>query len=144
MQSSVEALLEQLAAQATSERDKGDKFERLVRRWLTIDTQWASRFDQVFMWADWPGRAGRPDHGIDLAAIGRETGDPVAAQCKFYAPEHYVTKPDVDTFLSESGEHPFAGRLIVSSTDRWNDEAYDASDYDEPPDGDGYSDEPPF
>jgi len=123
VQVSVEALLAELAASASSERDKGDKFERLIRRWLTIDTQWAARFDRVYMWADWPGRAGRPDHGIDLVAIDRETGDPVAVQCKFYAPEHYVTKPDVDSFLSESGKHPFTGRLIVSSTDRWNSAA---------------------
>ena len=123
MHLSVEALLAELAASASSERDKGDKFERLVRRWLTIDTQWAARFCEVFMWADWPGRDNRPDHGIDLVAIDRETGSPVAVQCKFYAPEHYVTKPDVDTFLSESGKHPFAGRLVVSSTDRWNSAA---------------------
>ena len=123
VESNVEALLAKLVASATSERDKGDKFERLIRRWLTIDTQWASRFATVYMWADWPERAGRPDHGIDLVAVDRETGDPVAVQCKFYAPDHYVTKPDVDTFLSESGKHPFAGRLIVSSTDRWNSAA---------------------
>ena len=36
MQSSVEDLLAQLAASASSERAKGDLFERLVCRWLTI------------------------------------------------------------------------------------------------------------
>ena len=123
MQSSVEALLAQLAATATSERDKGDRFERLVRRFLMTDASWAARFSEVFMWTDWPGRGDQPDRGIDLVAIDTETGGPVAVQCKFYAPDHFLTKPDIDSFLSESGKHPFAGRLIVSTTDRWNSAA---------------------
>ncbi|MDR2348255.1 MAG: DEAD/DEAH box helicase family protein, partial [Bifidobacteriaceae bacterium] len=123
MQSTVEALLGQLAAAATSERDKGDLFERLVRRFLEVDASWSSRFAEVHMWADWPGRAGRPDHGIDLVAIERDSGEPVAVQCKFYAPDHYLTKPDIDSFLAESGKKPFVGRLVVSTTSRWNSAA---------------------
>ncbi|MDR1151303.1 MAG: DEAD/DEAH box helicase family protein, partial [Bifidobacteriaceae bacterium] len=123
MRSTVEGFLEQLAASASSERDKGDRFERLVRAFLTVDTGWAARFSEVFLWAEWPGRDGRPDRGIDLVAVERETGMPVAVQCKFYAADHYVTKPDVDSFLSESGKHPFVGRLIVATTDRWNSAA---------------------
>jgi len=123
MQSSVEALLADLAASATSERDKGDKFERLIRRFLAVDAGWAARFSEVFLWRDWPGRGDRPDRGIDLVAIERETGAPTAVQCKFYARDYYLTKPDIDSFLSESGKHPFAGRLIVSTTDRWNSAA---------------------
>ncbi|MDR1265747.1 MAG: DEAD/DEAH box helicase family protein [Propionibacteriaceae bacterium] len=126
MQSTVEALLGQLVASSTSERDKGDKFERLVRRFLAVDAPWAARFSEVFMWADWPGRDGRPDRGIDLVAVDRETGAPVAIQCKFYSRDHYLAKPDIDSFLAESGKHPFTGRLIVSTTDRWNTAAEQA------------------
>ncbi|MDR1635397.1 MAG: DEAD/DEAH box helicase family protein, partial [Bifidobacteriaceae bacterium] len=123
MQSSVEALLGQLSAHATSERDKGDSFERLVRDFLKVDTAWSRRFAEVHLWMDWPERGNRTDMGIDLVAIDRETGAPVAIQCKFYARDHYLTKPDIDSFLAESGKHPFAGRLIVSTTDRWNSAA---------------------
>jgi predicted helicase len=123
MRSSVEALLEDLAAAATSERDKGDRFERLVCRFLMVDDRWAARFSNVFRWSDWPGRGGRPDHGIDLVAVDRESGGLVAVQCKFYARNHYLTKPDIDSFLAESGKHPFIGRLIVSTTERWNSAA---------------------
>ena len=123
MQFTVEDLLAQLAATSASEREKGDKFERLVRRFLMVDTQWVARFSTVHMWADWPGHGNRPDHGIDLVAIDRETGTPVAVQCKFYAPDYYLKKPDIDSFLAESGKHPFTGRLIVSSSDRWNSAA---------------------
>ena len=38
MQFTVEDLLAQLAATSASEREKGDKFERLVRRFLMVDT----------------------------------------------------------------------------------------------------------
>ena len=125
MSFTIQDLLARLTASATSEKDKGDKFERLVRRFLMVDAQWAGRFSNVFMWTDWPGRGGQADHGIDLVAIERESGEPVAVQCKFYAPDHYLNKPDIDSFLAESGKRPFAGRLIVSTTDRWNKAAED-------------------
>ena len=73
MQPSVQALLAQLASSASSERDKGDKFERLVRRFLLAAPQWAPRFSDVHMWSDWSGNDKRPDHGIDLVAVERES-----------------------------------------------------------------------
>ncbi|MDR1393605.1 MAG: DEAD/DEAH box helicase family protein [Bifidobacteriaceae bacterium] len=123
MNSTVEELLAGLSSSATSERDKGDKFERLVKRFLTVDAAWARRFSEVYLWSEWPDRAGQPDRGIDLVAVERETGALVAVQCKFYAPDHYLAKSDIDSFLSESGKHPFAARLVVSTTDRWNSAA---------------------
>ena len=123
MPSTVHALLEKLNRSATSERDKGDKFERLVRKFLTFDPQFGSRFSRVHMWMDWADRNGQPDRGIDLVAIERETEEPVAVQCKFYEPSRCISKKDVDTFLAESGKHPFVSRLIVSTTDKWNPNA---------------------
>ncbi|BBZ31200.1 hypothetical protein MMAD_54950 (plasmid) [Mycolicibacterium madagascariense] len=49
-------------------------------------------------------------------------------QCKFYEPDHVLGKPDVDSFLSASGKHPFAHRLIISTTDKWGKNAEDAVD----------------
>ncbi|MDR0593737.1 MAG: DEAD/DEAH box helicase family protein, partial [Bifidobacteriaceae bacterium] len=123
MNLTVEELLAGLASSATSGRDKGDRFERLVKRFLAVDAAWSQRFAEVYLWSEWPGRQNQPDRGIDLVAVERETGALVAVQCKFYAPGHYLTKPDIDSFLSESGKHPFAARLVVSTTDRWNSAA---------------------
>ena len=39
-----------------------------------------------------------------------------------------LSKPDVDSFLSASGKHPFAHRLIISTTDKWGPNAEDAVD----------------
>ncbi len=119
----VGSLLADLKAASSSERDKGDRFEKLVQRWLQTEPLYAGRFDEVWSWMEWPDRANRPDHGIDLVARERETGDLVAIQCKFYEPTHYLTKPDIDSFLSESGKYPFKSRLVVSTTDRWNSAA---------------------
>lgn len=116
----LEDVLDQLYYSATSEREKGDKFERLMLAFFKTDVQWADRFADVWMWTEWPERHGRRDNGIDLVAVDRATNETVAIQCKFYDPAHYLTKPDIDSFLAESGKDPFAQRLIVSTTDRWN------------------------
>lgn len=116
-------VLDKLYFSATDEHDKGDKFERLVRKWLLTEPVHADRFDEVWRWMDWPERGNRADRGIDLVARERETGQFVAVQCKFYDPAHYLTKPDIDSFLSESGKHPFRARIVVSTTDKWNSAA---------------------
>jgi hypothetical protein len=69
----------------------------------------------------WPERIGH-DTGIDLARE-RDTGNLVAVQCKFYDPATTLYKQHIDTFLSESGKHPFTGRLVVSTTDKWGPNA---------------------
>lgn len=119
----VESLLTNLREASTSERDKGDRFEQLIQRWLLVEPLFEQRFDIVWPWMQWPDRGNQADRGIDLVAHERNTGDLVAVQCKFYEPDHYLTKPDIDSFLSESGKNPFRSRLIVSTTDRWNSAA---------------------
>lgn len=119
-ETSAGALLDRLYYSATTEREKGDLFERLIRRFLLTDPQYAERFDQVWRWSEWPAHGNRPDRGIDLVAHERETGRLCAVQCKFYDPEHSLSKPDIDSFLAESGRAEFDSRLIVSTTDKWN------------------------
>ena len=40
----------------SNDRDRGDKFERLVRSYLTTDPTWASQFSDVWLWRDYPDR----------------------------------------------------------------------------------------
>jgi predicted helicase len=86
-----------------SERDKGDRFERLMRSYLATDPQFAGRFKAVWMWEDFPGHKdfGGKDLGIDLAALTTE-GDYWAIQCKCFQETATIDKPAVDTFLSTS------------------------------------------
>ncbi|WP_072691531.1 DEAD/DEAH box helicase [Rhodococcus marinonascens] len=111
-----------------SNRERGERFERLMAQYLRLDPLFADRFEQVWMWSQWPGRDGKPDTGIDLVALERETGGYCAIQCKFYEPDHYLQKPDIDSFLATSGKKPFTSRLIISTTDRWGSNANAALD----------------
>lgn len=108
-------------ATSLSNRERGEKFERLMVQYLRLDPTFP--FTQVWMWGEWPGRDGRPDTGIDLVAVDEATGEHTAVQCKFYEPGHTVAKPDIDSFLSASGKAPFTSRLIISTTDRWGKHA---------------------
>lgn len=123
---SIQELLEELRISSTSGREKGDKFERLIAAYLRTDASWSSRFGKVWLWNEWPGRAGKPDTGIDLVAQERETGALAAIQCKFYGPSHTLQKSDIDSFFTASGKSGFSSRLIVSTTDKWSAHAEDA------------------
>ncbi|WP_371782131.1 DEAD/DEAH box helicase [Streptosporangium subroseum] len=126
MATSIREVLEELDFSSTSGWDKGNKFERLIATYLRTDTSWSSRFGKVWLWNEWPGRAGKPDTGIDLVAQERETGALAAIQCKFYGPSHTLQKSDIDSFFTASGKSDFSSRLIVSTTDKWSTHAEDA------------------
>ncbi|HEL4111155.1 TPA: DEAD/DEAH box helicase [Stenotrophomonas maltophilia] len=119
-------ILDELAEAATDHRDKGGKFERLMKAYFLTDPLYVSRFSDVWLWNEWPDRKGKADTGIDLVAQERDTGALVAIQCKFYAPSYTLQKGDIDSFFTASGKSPFASRLIVSTTDKWSKHAEDA------------------
>ena len=125
-ETTIHHILDELAEAATDHRDKGGKFERLMKAYLTTDPLYVSRFSDVWMWIEWPDRQGKADTGIDLVAKERDTGALVAIQCKFYAPTYTLQKGDIDSFFTASGKSPFASRLIVSTTDKWSKHAEDA------------------
>lgn len=113
----LDTLLDQYRSMADSERVKGGYFEQLVRQYLLHDSQMRRQFSEVYLWKDWPGRDARPDCGIDLVAVPADDAHgAVAVQCKFYAPGHRIAKRDLDSFLAESGKHPFTRRIFVETT----------------------------
>ena len=86
--------------------------------------------EEIWTWKEWPdrerltGKDGR-DKGIDLVAK-LISGDLVAIQCKCYDRKHRVSKPAVDSFISESNimgsqsnTNVFNLRWVVS-TCSWN------------------------
>lgn len=110
---------------APSNSERGTLFEKLMVRYFELDPLLAGRFDRVWRWTDWPDHKG-VDTGIDLVARVRETQELTAIQCKFYEPAHTLTKADIDSFFTASGKHPFASRIIISTTDKWTQHAEDA------------------
>lgn len=115
----IHTVLDRLRETALDERDKGDKFERLIQAYLRSDPEWTSRFTDVWRWTDWPGRAGRPDTGIDLVAAGVD-GGLTAIQCKFYAPGAIVAKGDIDSFISASAGAQFTSRIVFDTAAGWS------------------------
>ena len=116
------SVLDSIREVSTSERDKGDRFERLVQAALRADRTYQERFSDVWLWMDWPDRGNEPDIGIDLVARNADGGF-TAIQCKFYAEDHTLTKEDIDSFFTASGREPFTDRMIVATSDRWSSNA---------------------
>jgi len=67
------SILTKFRKYAFSEKDKGDKFERLMAAYLQTDPKFANQFKKVWLWNEFPGRndLGGSDTGIDnLIEIG--------------------------------------------------------------------------
>ena len=126
-----------------SERDKGDRFERLMQAYLQTDPKYAYRFKHVWLWNEFPGKLdlGGGDTGIDLVAFTHD-GDYWAIQCKCYQESSTIDKPAVDSFLSTSSREfkneqlktvSFAQRLWISTTNKWGPNATEAIKNQNPP-----------
>lgn len=126
MTTTIHGLLEEFRQAKTSNREMGDKFERLIANYLFTDPLYQDKFSDVWLWGEWPDRGNQPDTGIDLVAKDRYTGEHCAIQCKFYDPAHTLQKGDIDSFFTASGKAPFTSRIIVSTTDKWSNHAEEA------------------
>lgn len=120
MTGTIHAVLDRLRNEALDERDKGSRFEQLIRAYLTTDPEWTARFSDVWLWSDWPGREGRPDTGIDLVAANADDGGLTAIQCKFYGSERTVAKADIDSFVSASASSRFTQRIVFDTASGWS------------------------
>jgi len=126
-----------------SERDKGDRFERLMQTYLQTDPKYAYLFKYVWMWDEFPGKKdlGGKDTGIDLVAQTIE-GDYWAIQCKCFAEKAVIDKKAVDSFLSTSSRKfqndqfetvGFTQRLWISTTNNWGSNAEETIRNQNPP-----------
>lgn len=136
-------VLEKYRAISFTEKEKGTKFERLMRLWLLTDPRY-ERLSQVWMWNDFPSRKdfGGSDIGIDLVAK-EENGNYWAIQCKCYKEESRIDKKEVDSFLATSSKQfidpetmqtvGFSNRLWISTTNNWGTNAEEAIRHQNPP-----------
>lgn len=119
----IHTILAQFREEASSNRDLGDRFERLICAYLKLDPLYTERFSNVWMWNEFPKKGDVGDVGIDIVAEERATGEYCAIQCKFYLPEHTISKEDIDSFFTASGKKLFTSCIIVSTTDKWGKNA---------------------
>lgn len=117
---------------SASERDKGGKFERLMKGYLLSSPLYAKTLRNVWMWNEFPfrGQFGGSDIGIDLVALSHE-GEYWAIQCKCYLEDTYIDKAEVDSFIATSGKSfltdegqiRFSHRLWIATTNKWSTKA---------------------
>lgn len=126
-------LLSSIRKSAFTEKDKGTRFENLMRAYLLTDPLYATTLKTVWLWSDFPFRkdfSGK-DTGIDLVAKTVK-GEYWAIQCKCFAEDAYIDKGGVDSFLSTSNKYfqddqfrklKFSHRLWIATTNNWSAEA---------------------
>ncbi|MCE9600482.1 MAG: DEAD/DEAH box helicase family protein [Spirochaetia bacterium] len=126
--SPLHTLLDSFRSAAMTEREKGTYFEELVLTYFRNDATYRDLYSQVWLYADWAQEQGKDarDTGIDLVAKTAGTDEYHAVQCKFYAPDHRVSKSDIDSFFTASGKAPFTHRVIITTTNHWNEHAEEA------------------
>ena len=136
-------ILEKYRKISFSERDKGDRFERLMQRYLLTDPKYSNKLKKVWLWSEFHGKSdlGGGDTGIDLVAKTFE-GDYWAIQCKCFQESSIIDKPAVDSFLSTSSREfkneelktvSFSHRLWISTTNKWGPNANEAIKNQNPP-----------
>ncbi|MBR4655768.1 MAG: DEAD/DEAH box helicase [Oscillospiraceae bacterium] len=109
-----------IRATATSEKDKGTKFERLTRFFLKNDPLWKSRFSDVWLWANSPTNDG-VDLGIDLVAQDSKDGTYWAIQCKCQDDDSSLDYREVATFYGKTGNKgQYPNNMIVTTAARYS------------------------
>jgi hypothetical protein len=110
---------------ANSNRDLGDRFERLICSYLELDPIYAEQFSRVWMWNEWPRKGSVGDVGIDFVTAERASAESSGArttakgspqgECggvhpfcaiayKFCLPDHTITKWDNDSSFATAVE----------------------------------------
>lgn len=130
----LQEILADFREKAQSEREKGTYFEELILCYLRNEASYRDLYANVWAYADWAEKQGldKRDTGIDLVAE-TTAGEVHAIQCKLYAEDYKLQKGDIDSFFTASGKKPFAHRIIVSTTNHWNEHAEDALRDQQPP-----------
>ena len=124
-------VLNHFRADSLTNREQGNSFERLIKKWLLTDPRY-NELTHVWLWNEFPAKDdfGGKDLGIDLVAR-TDFGGYWAIQCKFQAEDSVIDKPAIDSFLSTSSRlftdpiteqknTSFVARIWVSTTEKWN------------------------
>jgi predicted helicase len=71
---SFQKILDKYRKISFSEKDKGERFERLMKAYLLTDPKYAYKFKKVWLRSEFPGKQdlGGGDIGIDLVALNNK------------------------------------------------------------------------
>ena len=125
-----QSVLDYIRERATSERQKGDLFERLMLTYFTEDPDYKQQFSEVYLYKQWAvlqTEFDATDIGVDLVAK-KHDGTYCAIQCKCYAETTRISKPAIDSFLAASQSELFTSLMIVDTGGEWGPNALRAID----------------
>ena len=114
-QTGLRGVINYLRDEASSRYRVGNEFERLIKKYLRVDPLYRNRFGDVWMWKEWAALRtdfDATDIGIDLVAQ-ESSGEYCAIQCKCFAENTRVSKPQIDSFIAASASSDFTKRILV-------------------------------
>ena len=125
-------ILKELGESSHSFRDKGTRFEWLIKNWFLTTKLYSDNIKEIWLWDEFPykNQFGGSDSGIDLVIHNLED-EYIAIQCKFYKQNSEISKSNVDTFISTSAKlfevngvkKKFSSRIFISTTNNWSKKA---------------------
>ena len=92
----------------------GKAFEKFIKIFLKTDAYWKTQVRDVWMWEEYPDKWSK-DIGTDLV-FRDKYGYNWAVQVKCYDEKYYISKEDLDSFLSHSSNKRIQKKLIIAST----------------------------
>ena len=110
--------LEKIRAKSSNTVEQGSAFEKLSKIYFENDDTQKQEFDKIWHYRDWAKENpnfSKTDIGIDLVGELKDNKGLAAIQCKFFKPDHQISKEDLDSFVSASSNEIFT-RLILIDT----------------------------
>lgn len=49
-------VLQRFRTESFTEREKGAKFEKLIKKWFQTDPRYADKLQEVWLWEEFPGK----------------------------------------------------------------------------------------
>ena len=93
---------------------EGKGFEKLTKWYLENEPKFKKIFKKIWHFKDFPKRWGK-DTGTDLIAE-TNNGEYWAIQSKNYDKKYYISKNDINSFLSDSNRKLISRRLLIATT----------------------------
>lgn len=100
---SFQQILDIYRKKSWNERNKGERFEMLMKRFLLSYPLYANELKEVWLWNEFPYRKdfGGNDLGIDLVAL-TVNDEYWSIQCKFYDEKTNINLDDISHFIANS------------------------------------------
>lgn len=114
-------VLTRIRDKAKNDKELGDIFEKICKIFFENDSIQKQQFSKVWHYKDWAKSRkeySQTDIGIDLVAQIRDSNRFCAIQCKCYAPDHIISKADLDSFISASSTDDFKRLILIDTSNQ--------------------------